>query len=234
LEKNVNFNARTAQRWMKVAEEHAAGRLKYDSVSYLSEAYQLSVAPRPSTAEERTTEPKPGVPAATPAPARRSPAPAIDAEIVNPATIPQDGPEPAPLVIDGIKEAHQPEVVERPTVASGPEMRPDEMERKAMVEAGKTVYANLKRDHNLIAWAESKGLAVRVDRKSIFGNPFVMPGDGNRDDVCDLFGTTYLPNKKSILAALPSLRGKVLLCWCYPERCHAQSLIEALTGGPSK
>jgi hypothetical protein len=109
LEKNVNFNARTAQRWMKVAEEHAAGRLKYDSVSYLSEAYQLSVAPRPSTAEERTTEPKTEAPA--PAPARRSPAPVIDAEIVDPSTIPQDGPEPAALVIDGIKEAHQPEAL---------------------------------------------------------------------------------------------------------------------------
>jgi hypothetical protein len=114
LEKNVNFNARTAQRWMKVAEEHAAGRLKYDSVSYLSEAYQLSVAPRPSTAEERTTKPKPEVPAPAPAPApaRRSPAPVIDAEIVDPSTVPHDEVEPDAVVVDGIKEAHQPEVVD--------------------------------------------------------------------------------------------------------------------------
>jgi hypothetical protein len=28
------------------------------------------------------------------------------------------------------------------------------------------------------------------------------------------------------MAALPELRGKDLACWCAPERCHGQVLLE--------
>jgi Domain of unknown function (DUF4326) len=30
----------------------------------------------------------------------------------------------------------------------------------------------------------------------------------------------------SLIAALHELRGKHLVCWCAPERCHAEVLIE--------
>jgi hypothetical protein len=102
----------------------------------------------------------------------------------------------------------------------------DEKARKAEVESGKTVVANQQRDKNLIQWAERNGKAVRVDRGSLFGNPFVLGADGDRDAVCDAYADHYLPHKPSILKVLPSLKGKVLICHCYPERCHAESLIE--------
>ena len=101
----------------------------------------------------------------------------------------------------------------------------DEKERKAKVESGQAVVANQQRDKNLIAWAERNGKAVRVDRGSLFGNPFVLGADGDRDAVCDAYEDHYLPHKPSIMNALPSLKGKVLICHCYPLRCHAQSLI---------
>ena len=101
----------------------------------------------------------------------------------------------------------------------------DEKERKAKVESGQAVVANQQRDKNLIAWAEKNGKAVRVDRGSLFGNPFVLGADGDRDAVCDAYEDHYLPHKPSIINALPSLKGKVLICHCYPLRCHAQSLI---------
>lgn len=101
----------------------------------------------------------------------------------------------------------------------------DEKERKAKVESGQAVVANQQRDKNLIAWAEKNGKAVRVDRGSLFGNPFVLGADGDRDAVCDAYEDHYLPHKPSIMNALPSLKGKVLICHCYPLRCHAQSLI---------
>lgn len=101
----------------------------------------------------------------------------------------------------------------------------DEKERKAKVESGQAVVANQQRDKNLIAWAEKNGKAVRVDRGSLFGNPFVLGADGDRDAVCDAYEHHYLPHKPSIMNALPSLKGKVLICHCYPLRCHAQSLI---------
>jgi hypothetical protein len=103
---------------------------------------------------------------------------------------------------------------------------PDEEERKAVVEKGQSVVANQQRDKNLIQWAEKNGKAVRVDRGSLFGNPFVLGADGDRDEVCDAYANHYLPFKPSIQRALPSLKGKVLICHCYPERCHAQSLIQ--------
>lgn len=102
----------------------------------------------------------------------------------------------------------------------------DEKQRKQEVEAGHTVVANQQRDKNLIAWAEKNGKAVRVDRGSLYGNPFVLGQDGDRDAVCDAYRDHYLPHKPSILKTLPSLRGKVLICHCYPDRCHAHSLIQ--------
>lgn len=102
----------------------------------------------------------------------------------------------------------------------------DEKERKAKVEAGGSVIANQQRDKNLIQWAERNGKTVRVDRGSLFGNPFVLGADGDRDAVCDAYEDHYLLHKPSITKALPSLKGKVLICHCYPLRCHAESLIK--------
>ena len=106
----------------------------------------------------------------------------------------------------------------------------DETERKNIVESGGSVIANQQRDKNLIAWAEKHGMAARIDRGSVFGNPFVLDQDGSRDSVCDAYRDHYLPHKPSIIKALPSLAGKVLICHCYPERCHGESLISALQG----
>jgi hypothetical protein len=106
--------------------------------------------------------------------------------------------------------------------------RDDEKERKAQVEQGQAVVANQQHDKNLIQWAERNGKAVRIDRGSIFGNPFVLGADGERDQVCDSFRNHYLPYKPSIHASLHALKGKVLICHCYPNRCHGESLIERL------
>jgi len=100
----------------------------------------------------------------------------------------------------------------------------DEKERKQKVESGRTVVANSSRDKNLIQWAEKKGLAIRVDRSSEFGNPFILEDDGTRDEVCDAYATHYLPNKPSIKSKIKTLQGKVLICHCYPQRCHGDAL----------
>lgn len=102
----------------------------------------------------------------------------------------------------------------------------DETSRRVEVEGGSAVVANAKRDKNLIEWARTKGLAVDVGRGTKFGNPFVIGDDGSRDDVCDAYEKFYLPHKPSIQRDMSSLKGKVLVCWCYPERCHAESLIK--------
>lgn len=114
------------------------------------------------------------------------------------------------------------EVAKKPT----DDWRSDERKRQKQVENGCTVLANQSMDKNLILWAEQKGFAVRIDRSSKYGNPFILDQDGDRDEVCDAFKLHYLPFKKSIQKDADKLIGKVLVCHCYPERCHGESLIQ--------
>lgn len=66
--------------------------------------------------------------------------------------------------------------------------------------------------------------AVRVDRRSHWGNPFVIGKDGDRDEVCDKF-TLYLADKlKTDPTWVDPLIGKDLACHCAPQRCHADAL----------
>ena len=101
----------------------------------------------------------------------------------------------------------------------------DERQRQGAIEEGQAVIANAERDKNLIQWAERKGLAVRIDRGSLFGNPFILGKDGDRDAICDAYRDHYLPHKPSIQKERPGLKGKVLVCHCYPDRCHGEELI---------
>jgi hypothetical protein len=78
----------------------------------------------------------------------------------------------------------------------------------------------------LWAWAETNGVAERIDRRTRWGNPFEIPDDGHRDTVIGAYTTHYLPHKPSLLAALPDLRGKILGCWCAPLPCHGDILIQ--------
>ncbi len=84
---------------------------------------------------------------------------------------------------------------------------------------------NLRRHHNLIAWAKERGLFVRVDRTTPWGNPFELGKDGDRETVIANYRDHYLPFKPTLLARLGELRGKALGCWCAPLACHADVLV---------
>jgi hypothetical protein len=62
--------------------------------------------------------------------------------------------------------------------------------------------------------------AVYVGRGTPWGNPFVMFAEHQRDTVCDKFEEVTLPNLD-----VRALRGKDLVCWCAPKRCHADALL---------
>ena len=64
---------------------------------------------------------------------------------------------------------------------------------------------------------------VYIGRPSKWGNPFVIGKDGTREDVIFKYHTslTYRPD---LLAALPELAGKRLVCWCKPQACHGDVL----------
>ena len=102
----------------------------------------------------------------------------------------------------------------------------DELDRRAIVEAGGTVVANMHHDTDraLLTWARQTGRFFRIDRQSDWGNPFEMGEDGDRDTVCDSF-EIYFERKYSLHNRVHELKGKVLACWCYPKRCHGMHLI---------
>ena len=108
----------------------------------------------------------------------------------------------------------------------------DELDRRAVVEAGGTVVANMHQETDcaLLAWARSTGCFERIDRNSDWGNPFELGPDGDRETVCDSY-EIYFGRKYSLHDRVLGLKGKVLGCWCYPSRCHGDHLIALLSEG---
>ena len=71
---------------------------------------------------------------------------------------------------------------------------------------------------------------VYIGRPSKWGNPFTIGKDGTRAQVIRKYGD-WIVRQDHLLAALPELKGKNLVCWCTPEPCHGhilQKLVEAL------
>lgn len=100
----------------------------------------------------------------------------------------------------------------------------DERTLHKSLTAGETVVVSLRHHQRLIAWADSRGLYERIDRRGPWGNPFELPADGDRDTVIRNYEQHYLPYKPSLLDRLHELKGKALGCWCAPEPCHGDVL----------
>jgi hypothetical protein len=115
---------------------------------------------------------------------------------------------------------------------SGEPIPDDQQLRIADLEQGKTVVLNINKDQHLLKYAIEKGLYVRCDGVSEWGNPIVANVDGTYEEVCTLYEKMYLPYKKELLSRLHELKGKALGAHCYPERCHCEVLREWVeTGG---
>jgi hypothetical protein len=63
--------------------------------------------------------------------------------------------------------------------------------------------------------------AVLIDRTTKWGNPYKMRNEKDRDYVCDMFEEKVLP-----WLNVSELKGKDLVCWCHPKRCHGLSIMK--------
>lgn len=98
------------------------------------------------------------------------------------------------------------------------------------------------------ASAQINGLpAVKVDRSTHFGNPFVVGRDGTAAKCVELYQYTLagyiavaqgpeiaelLRCRHLIETTLGSLEGKNLACWCRLDKpCHADVLLRIANGG---
>jgi hypothetical protein len=71
---------------------------------------------------------------------------------------------------------------------------------------------------------------VRIDRKSRWGNPFVMGRDGDRAEVIAKHKAwlwVEIKAERRKLADLAALDGKRLACHCAPLACHGDTLSAA-------
>ena len=68
--------------------------------------------------------------------------------------------------------------------------------------------------------------AVYIGRGSPYGNPFIIGRDGNRDEVCDKYEKYIEANPDLKAKFISELRGKDLVCWCAPKRCHGDYLLK--------
>jgi hypothetical protein len=67
--------------------------------------------------------------------------------------------------------------------------------------------------------------------QSVFANPFKVGKDGSREQVLDMYKayiTDKLDEDPVLRQVLLELEGKNLGCWCHPEPCHGDVLLELL------
>jgi hypothetical protein len=71
--------------------------------------------------------------------------------------------------------------------------------------------------------------AVYIGRPSLFGNPFVIGKDGNRETVVVKYREYAISRAywdREFREAVVALKGKTLACWCGEKVCHGDVLME--------
>ena len=70
---------------------------------------------------------------------------------------------------------------------------------------------------------------IYIGRPSKFGNPFIIGKDGTRSEVIKKYHDWIITQPK-LLEQLSELEGKILACWCQPEKeaCHGHVLLKLL------
>lgn len=64
-----------------------------------------------------------------------------------------------------------------------------------------------------------------VGRPTKWGNPYYV-GPFTRDEAVDKYREWLLAQPRLVEEARQELRGRDLICWCAPKRCHAEVLLE--------
>lgn len=114
----------------------------------------------------------------------------------------------------------------------------------------KVAHIRSKGFHDLREWmADPKNAyigragIVFIDKKrfpeksSPFANPFKIGKDGTRDEVIAKYRdhiVSMLDRSPELVKELIALRGKNLGCWCAPEPCHGDVLIELIESRSSE
>jgi hypothetical protein len=72
---------------------------------------------------------------------------------------------------------------------------------------------------------------VYIGRGSMFGNPYVMGKDGDREEVIKLYEEYFykrIAEDEEFKRAVCQLKGKTLGCFCKPKSCHGDIIVKFL------
>jgi hypothetical protein len=113
----------------------------------------------------------------------------------------------------------------------------DERELAEVVLGGETIVVNVRKGgphQHLVPWLAEAGLLTYIGRAgrrhtwpgSDWGNPFVGLR-GNRPEMVRRY-REWLPGRAGLMTRLRAgeLTGRALGCWCAPEPCHGDILLE--------
>src|ERR1700677_560670 len=104
--------------------------------------------------------------------------------------------------------------------------------RKKSSASGTTVV-KLKKRRGIVVTRFDEYIGRSVKRggwdleQSKWHNPFQITKDCSREQ-CIAKYRNYILNNKKLMSELKELEGKVLGCWCAPELCHGDVLVELL------
>tara|TARA_R100001594_G_scaffold74062_2_gene108666 strand:+ start:2387 stop:2668 length:282 start_codon:yes stop_codon:yes gene_type:complete len=85
---------------------------------------------------------------------------------------------------------------------------------------GGYMIVNLKNNKN----------CIKIDRSTIFGNPFRIGIDGNREEVIKKYEEWIMKDEQLILRnkMKKELKNKILGCWCKPLPCHGDIIMKII------
>ena len=85
----------------------------------------------------------------------------------------------------------------------------------------------LNRHHTI-----ASSTAIYVGRPTRWGNPFKIGKDGTREEVVEKYRHWICdsPEASHLRNTISELRGVDLVCWCAPQACHADVLLELANG----
>lgn len=70
-----------------------------------------------------------------------------------------------------------------------------------------------------------RGRCPRTRKLGIWGNPFSIGRDGNREEVIEKY-RKWIMTQQHLLDRIHELKNKRLGCWCAPQACHGDVLKE--------
>jgi hypothetical protein len=106
----------------------------------------------------------------------------------------------------------------------------EELELKQRWESGETIVIHKGRHRRILSYYKGQGILKPICDRSPFANPkrdFDKNDDQQRAEAITEY-RKHLASKPELLSRVEELRGKILMCYCHPQPCHSDVLLEIL------